>query len=117
MIGHLVLVEPRPDLTAEQRQRALDALGAAVTAIPEIRRARIGRRVTHGLPGYESQMEHDYEFVLLLEFDDVAGLKRYLRAPAHEGLGLLFATASAHALAYDYDLSDAPAEPRFTPHA
>lgn len=74
--------------------------------MPDIRQFRVGRRVTHGLPGYEQQMERDYEYVLLLEFDDQAALGRYLRAPAHGVLGSLFTTATRHALAYDYEIAD-----------
>lgn len=107
MIVHVVLLEPRRDLTPAARADALAALGRAAESMSDIRRFRIGRRVMHGLPGYERQMEHDYEYVLLLEFDDVAALGRYLRAPAHGVLGSLFTTATRHALAYDYEIADA----------
>jgi hypothetical protein len=106
MIVHVVLLEPRPDLTPAARADALTALARAAASMPDIRQFRIGRRVTHGLPGYEQQMEHDYEYALLLEFEDVAALGRYLRAPAHGTLGSLFTTASRHALAYDYEIAD-----------
>ena len=47
-------------------------------------------------------MREDYEYALVLEFEDLEGLREYLTAPAHEQLGGLFGRASA-ALAYDYD--------------
>ena len=105
MIAHIVLLQPRPDLTADERHAALDTLSRAAAEVPEIRRFRLGRRVKHGLPGYEQQMAQDYEFALIVEVDDVAALTRYLQAPAHRALGHLFATATAAALAYDYDMS------------
>ncbi len=106
MIAHLVLLQPRPDLTEEQRRAALDTLARAATDVPEIRSFRLGRRVTHGLPGYEQRMTQDYEFALIIEVDDVAALTRYLTAPAHRALGDLFSAATAAALAYDYDMTD-----------
>ena len=45
----------------------------------------------------------DFEFALIVELDDVEALKHYLQAPAHAVLGQLFYTATAAALAYDYE--------------
>lgn len=106
MIAHLVLLQPRPDLTEDQRRAALDTLAHAAANVPEIRRFRLGRRVRHGLPGYEQMMAQDYELALIIEVDDVAALTRYLKAPAHRALGDLFSTATAAALAYDYDMTE-----------
>ena len=105
MIAHIVLLRPRPDLTGDQRRAALDTLARAAADVPEIRSVRLGRRVRHGLPGYEQKMTVDYEFALIVEVDDVPALTRYLKAPAHRALGDLFSTATASALAYDYDMS------------
>lgn len=106
MIAHIVLLQPRADLTDQQRGDALEALRRAATDVPEIRRFRLGRRVKHGLPGYEPMMATDFEFALIIEVDDVAALKRYLQAPAHASLGQLFYTATSSALAYDYAIED-----------
>lgn len=103
MIAHIVLLQPRPDLTEAQRQEALATLERAATNVPEIRRFRLGRRVKHGLPGYEQLMPQDFEFAVIIEVDDVEALKRYLQAPAHGALGELFYTATSAALAYDYE--------------
>ena len=103
MIAHIVLLQPRPDLTAAQRGEALATLERAAADVPEIRNFRLGRRVKHGLPGYEQLMPQDFEFALIIEVDDVEALKRYLRAPAHVALGQLFYTATSAALAYDYE--------------
>ena len=54
MIAHVVLYQPRPDLTAADRARLNDALTAALRAIPSIRRARVGSRVRHGA-AYEAR--------------------------------------------------------------
>jgi hypothetical protein len=108
VIAHVVLLAPRADLSGEERARAIETLSRAAADVPDIRRYRIGRRVTHGLPGYEQQMRQDFEVALLLEFDDVAALRRYLTAPAHATLGHLFSSATSAALAYDYEIVDGP---------
>jgi hypothetical protein len=101
MIAHIVLMQPRPDLTDAQRAAALDTIRGSAASLPEVR-LRLGRRVKHGLPGYEQLMPKDFEFALIVEADDLEALKRYLRAPAHEALANLFYTATSAALAYDY---------------
>jgi len=103
VIAHVVLLQPRPDLTDAQRQEALATLERAAGDVPEIRSCRLGRRVKHGLPGYEQLMVQDFEFALIIEVDDVEALKRYLQAPAHVVLGQLFYTATSAALTYDYE--------------
>lgn len=107
MIAHVVLLRPRESLTARERQAALDALSRSAASVPGIARFRIGKRVRHGVPGYEQQMIEDYEFALILEFESVDALTAYLAAPAHGMLAHLFTTATSAALAYDYDLRDA----------
>jgi stress responsive alpha/beta barrel protein len=107
VITHIVLLQPRPDLTEEQRRDALETLQHAAANVPEIRSYRLGRRVKHGLPGYEQLMPHDFEFALIIEVDDIAALTRYLKAPAHLALGDLFYSATTAALAYDYQFDDA----------
>ena len=103
MIAHIVLLQPKPDLTEAQRAEALETLRNGAANVPEIRRFRLGRRVKHELPGYEQLMPQDFEFALIIEVDDVEALKRYLHAPAHEALGNLFYSAASAALAYDYE--------------
>ena len=105
MITHIVLLQPRPDLTEDQRLAALDTLARAAAEVPEIRSVRFGRRVKHGLPGYESRMSQDYEFALIVEVDDVPALTRYLKAPAHRALGDFFSRSTTAALAYDYNMT------------
>ena len=102
MIAHIVLLQPRADLTEAQRADALAALKDTAKGVPEIRAIRLGRRIKHGLPGYEQLMRLDYEYALIIEVDDVETLKRYLQAPEHKALGELFHRATSEALAYDY---------------
>ena len=106
MIAHVILWQPRADLTSEQRRGVLAALTAAVKGAPTVRSCRIGRRVKHGLPGYEQAMPQDFEFAAIIEFESVDGLRQYLRHPAHESIGGQFTSAAAAALAYDYEIVD-----------
>ena len=102
MIAHVVLLQPKPDLTVAQREAALATIRGSAASLPDVR-LRLGRRVKHGLPGYEQLMAQDFEFALIVEVDDIDALKRYLTAPAHVALGSLFYTPTAAALAYDYE--------------
>lgn len=105
MIVHIVLLQAKAELTNAQRAAALETIRRSAADLPEVR-LRLGRRVTHGLPGYEQLMTQDFEYALVVEAEDVAALKRYLSSPAHVGLGHLFATATSAALAYDYEMVD-----------
>jgi hypothetical protein len=104
LIVHVVLFEPRADLSETQRQKILTDLEHAAVSIPTIRSLRIGRRIRHGFPGYEQRMSEDYQYIALLEFDDRAALEAYLRHPAHEAAGRHFTVSAAHSLAYDFEM-------------
>lgn len=56
--------------------------------------------------GYEESMREDYQYIAVLEFDDLAGLKAYLEHPAHEELAGRFSGAFDAALMYDYEITD-----------
>ena len=103
MILHVVLFAPMDSLSPAQRQQVLDAVTRAATRCPGVRGARLGRRVRHGLPGYEQAMRVDYQYALMLEFDDLQGLQEYLTHPEHAKAGGFFASAAESALAYDYE--------------
>jgi len=106
MISHLVLFKPHQALGSAQKAAVVEQLKSAVAHCPTVRACRVGRRVQHGLPGYEQNMPVDYQYALILEFDDVEGLKAYLKSPAHEGIGGLFTSAASASLAYDYELAN-----------
>lgn len=106
MILHVILYKPKSELSAETRDQILRSLALAAKTIPSIRRLRVGRRVKHGRPGYEQAMRDDFEYAVILEFDDVDGLIAYLSHPAHAAIGGHFTTSSSAALAYDYEVLD-----------
>ena len=49
-------------------------------------------------------MPEDYQYLLELDFDDVAGLRAYLEHPAHGAIGGFFTSAASASLAYDYEV-------------
>jgi hypothetical protein len=101
VIAHIVLLQPKADLTEAQRASALATIRQSAANLPAVT-LRLGRRVKHGLPGYEQLMAQDFEYALIVEAADLDTLKRYLQAPAHVALAQLFYTATSAALAYDY---------------
>jgi len=106
MIAHVILFKPRPELTAGEREVLLKTLEAAATGIPSIRRMRLGARVRHGRPGYEQLMKEDFEYAVIVEFDDLQALGAYLAHPQHAAIGKHFSESAAAALAYDYEMVD-----------
>ena len=108
MVAHVVLFRPKPELPDAARQRLVDGFTRAIREIPQIRRARIGLRVTHGRP-YEQLMRADYSYAAILEFDDVESLKAYLAHDAHEVLGAAFFECFEDALIYDFEMGEPPA--------
>lgn len=103
MVAHIVLLAPRADLTADQRDGIVAALERAARDIPSVRRVRIGRRLRHGA-AYEQLATPDFPFAAIFEFDDLAGLREYLAHPAHADLGARFYDSLSAALACDYEL-------------
>ena len=103
MVSHLVLMKPRADLSPADRRALVDAFGRAIREIPTVRDVRVGRRVTHGA-GYEQAMPDTADYLIVIDFDDVAGLQTYLRHPAHEALGARFSQSLSSAWVYDYEV-------------
>lgn len=103
MIAHLVLMKPRPNLSADERRAFAAAFERAATAIPSIRTVQIGRRVLHGA-GYESRTPDAADIAALVTFDDLDGLRAYLAHPAHAEIGRLFGESLQSAMVYDLDM-------------
>ena len=104
MVAHIVLFRPRPDVAPAAKQAMFDALAAAASEIPSVRRFQIGTRITHG-PQYEQLMTEAYPYAAVIEFDDLPGLQEYLKHPRHQALGELFYQLLEKALAYDYEMA------------
>ena len=90
MITHVVLFQPRPDITPAEKQELADAVRLACTEAPSVQRFEIARAVDVGA-GYSQKVGGSpYEYVAIIEFKDRAGLLSYLNHPTHERLGQLF---------------------------
>jgi len=59
------------------------------------------RGVTLNLDSWE-----DFEFLVIIEVDDLDALRAYLAHPSHAAFGAHFTQSSAAALAYDYEVVD-----------
>jgi hypothetical protein len=103
MVSHLVLMKPRPDLTADERRALVAAFETATRNIPSVRRVRIGQRVLHGA-GYEAVQPDLADYLITIEFEDLEGLKAYLNHPEHERLGRLFNDSLAAGGVYDFEM-------------
>jgi hypothetical protein len=104
MVAHIVLFRPKDELDELQRRQFVAALQYALTNIPLIKRARVGRRVTLGRL-YDRQAE-PFPYAAILEFETAADLRAYLDHPAHEALGAQFYTTAAAATVCDFELMD-----------
>ena len=107
--GDIPIDRPRPPLAPRIPFRIRLSGSVALDGIPSIRRAHIGRRVTHGRP-YEQLMTVDYEYAAIFEFDTVADLTAYLAHGAHDALGTLFFEAFEVALIYGYEMHSGAAD-------
>jgi hypothetical protein len=105
MIAHVVLFQPRADLSAADREAFAASFERALTGIPEVRRARVGERVNLGRQ-YDQQNARDFSHAAIIEFDSEADLRAYLEHPAHQELGQRFYQAAEAALVYDFALHD-----------
>ena len=108
MISHIVLFSPKPTLSAADRKALIESLQHAVSGIPSIKRATIGRRVLLNRPGYETQMAEHYEYSAIIEFETEADLRAYLDHPAHAELGKRLFVSADRVLAYDFIQVDDP---------
>jgi hypothetical protein len=102
MVWHLVLLKPKPDLSAGDRRALLDAFDRARREIPTVRDVRIGRRFRFGA-GYESVAPDAADYMIAIAFDDRDGLQTYLRHPAHQELGMRFGQSLSSGMVFDFE--------------
>jgi hypothetical protein len=104
VIAHVVLFHPRADLTEAARRDLLEGLAAAPPGISSLPRFHVGRRVLHGLPGYEQAVAQAFDYAAIVEVEDREGLLAYLAHPAHLKIGEHFMASAEASLAYDYEM-------------
>jgi len=106
MISHIVLFEPKPDLSESDVRDFAQHLKAAMTAVPSVRRAVVGRKVEIHSSG-RNFGDATYSFSAVVEFDDSKGLIEYLQHPKHVELGRLFWLHCAKAVVLEVESVDA----------
>jgi len=107
VIVHIVLFQPKHDITQAEREAFASTLQRTVHAIPEVQRARVGSGIQVGV-GYEAKLGRPpYDFVALLEFATLQDLRTYLDHPLHEALGVMFWQTCESTMILDADVVDA----------
>jgi hypothetical protein len=105
VITHLVVLKPHGRLSTADGEALVGAFEHAVREIPAVRAVRVGRRLTHGAE-YEQASPDAADFLILIDFDDLAGLQSYLRHPAHEAVSMQFRRLLESGWAYDFETGD-----------
>jgi hypothetical protein len=90
VISHIVLFNPKPDVTTEQRRSFALAIHETCRSIDVVRAARIGRAKDIHAGYARSFGEKTYEYAAVLDFETEAALVQYLQHPLHRELGRLF---------------------------
>ncbi len=103
MLLHVVLFEPRSDLSADSMRALIANIERAAAEIPSVRRFEVGRRIPDG-PTYVVGAPPALTYVAIVGFDDRAGLDTYLAHEIHVELGRLFNRTLSGAFVYDFEV-------------
>ena len=106
MISHIVLFEPKPGLSDEDVRDFAQHLKDAMSSVPSVRRAMVGRRVEIQI-GNRNFGDTTYSFSAVVEFDDSKGLIEYLQHQKHAELGRLFWLHCARTVVMEVESVDA----------
>lgn len=106
MISHIVLFEPKPDLSDGDVRDFAQHLKDTLSSVPTVRRAMVGRRVEIKV-GDRNFGDATYSFSAVVEFDDSKGLIEYLQHPKHAELGRLFWLHCARTVVLEVESVDA----------
>ena len=96
MIKHVVLFKIKPEATAAERQRLVDALNALPGLIPEIK----GFRIALSVPGRPARF---YHLALFADFADVAAVDRYIVHPDHQRAVQIVDAVCEHRAVFNYE--------------
>jgi hypothetical protein len=90
MVGHIVLFQPKADLSSEATGRFVETLTRGFREIPGILSVRVGKRLTDGVMYAKDIGDSTYSHAAILEFADRETFVRYLEHPAHAAIGRQF---------------------------
>lgn len=106
MIAHIVLFQPKPNLSAAEIDRFVGALSTGFKEIPGIRWVRAGKRLKLGVAYAQELGQTPYSHAAVLEFDDRESFVRYLEHPAHAEIGRRFWETCASTMILDLETVD-----------
>lgn len=110
MIAHLVLFNPKQDVSSELLRLCAQLLERLSREIAGVRRASVGRRIEIEA-GYARPFgEMTYQNVCVIEFLDTPSLTAYLTHPLHRELGRLFWELCESAVVVESEMVDAKTE-------
>jgi hypothetical protein len=82
MIRHVALFSFKADTSAEDRAATLETMRRA-RDVPSVRSMELGQLV----PTTSVHARGNYQFAVIMTFDDVAGFEAYLAHPLHKAFG------------------------------
>jgi hypothetical protein len=104
VICHLVLFNLKEAVDTRDIGRFANVMRDTCMSAQSVLRVRVGRRISIDA-GYQRFMGHTtYDYVAVIEFEDAAGLVRYLRHPKHDELGRLFWEYCSEALVVEAEM-------------
>ncbi len=86
MLRHMVLFSLKPEVETNERDVLFEQI-EKLSDIGSVRRLAIGSLLDPKDPAYRDHMSRDYEYALLIEFDDEEGLYAYQKEPYHVEVG------------------------------
>ena len=103
MIAHVVLFQPRADLSSVEREAFRESFERALARIPHVRRVRVGERKNFDRV-YDRQNARNFSHVAIIEFESETDLLAYLEHPDHKALGRSLYEAAEATLVFDFEL-------------
>jgi len=95
MLKHVVLFKFKPSVTTDERKKFVAALKALPKTIGDIK----GWKVVETIPGRPERFSH---VALFSEFEDVAGLDRYIAHPDHKAFVVMVEADCESRANFDY---------------
>jgi Stress responsive A/B Barrel Domain len=110
LIAHVVLFEPKADVTPEQRRDFLNEIRSVATEIAIVHQASVGRPLSFSRMPALNSGQPTYSFAAVMTFRTRNDLDVYLTHPRHELLRTMFWNFCQATLIADLDLSDVNSE-------
>lgn len=90
MIAHIVLFEPKPGITNDQKRSFAQLLRVCARDIPSVKRAIVGPISQNNTVDRLLIGDKTYSFAAVFEFEDRGGLESYFTHESHRQLAALF---------------------------